>query len=75
LRLGVGHGLGRQRQVGWYAGAGWGPYTYDEFLPPRLFADFRLPVVDGFDLLVGGQIGNGEHQTEWSVHSGLRWTP
>lgn len=75
LRLGVGHGLGRQRQLGWYAGAAWGPYTYDEIFSPRLFADLRLPVVDGFDLLLGGQVGDGEDRPVWALTSGLRWTP
>jgi hypothetical protein len=75
LRLGVGHGLGRQRQLGWYAGAAWQPYSYDELFSPRLFADFRVPVVDGFDLLLGGQVGDGEDRPVWSFSSGLRWTP
>ncbi len=75
FRVGAGHGMGRQRQFGWFAGASLAPYTYSEEFEPRLFADLRLPVVAGFDLLLGGQIGDGEDQVQWSSTCGLRWTP
>lgn len=75
VRLGAGHGMGRQRQVGWFAGASLEPYTYGESLEPRFFTDLRLPVVGGFDLLLGGQIGHGEDQVQWSTTAGVRWTP
>ncbi len=75
FRVGAGHGMGRKRQVGWFVGASAAPYTYGDEFEPRLFADLRLPVVGGFDLLLGGQVGDGEDQVQWSATTGLRWTP
>jgi hypothetical protein len=75
VRIGVGHGMTSKRQVGWFAGASAAPYTYGDAFEPRLFADLRLPVLGDFDLLVGGQVGDGEDQAQWSASAGLRWTP
>lgn len=75
LRLGLGDEPATRRQLGWYAGACIGPYTYADAFEPRFFADLRVPTIDDVDLLLTGQIGAGVDQLQWSVAGGLRWTP
>jgi hypothetical protein len=75
LRLGLVHEMARARRTGWLAGLSVAPYTYPDAFEPRAFADVRLPIVGGLDLLAGAQIGPGHDQAQWSVTTGLRWTP
>jgi hypothetical protein len=72
-RLGIAWNQGGRSGTRGYVGLGILPYSYDDDLDPRFFADLDVPLGRSVGLLGKVQIGGGASRTQWSAATGLRF--
>ena len=72
LRVGMGYGQGRQRQVSAFAGLVLGTLESSDDARAAGFCDLGIPVAQTTDLLVRAVFGPGHMNPNWGVGAGLR---
>jgi hypothetical protein len=72
LRVGMGYGQGRQRQVSAFVGLVLGSVESSDDVRAAGFCDLGIPVAQTADLLVRAVFGPGHSNPNWGLGAGLR---